>query len=60
MQEIQTQRKQSKPKGVNGGPVMESECEESVEAEVNEREEKDADEVAKDFNGSLPLVSYLI
>jgi hypothetical protein len=36
---------------------MESECEESVEAEVNEREEKDADEVAKDFNGSLPLVS---
>jgi hypothetical protein len=35
---------------------MESECEESVEAEVNEREGKDADKVAKDFNESLPCV----
>jgi hypothetical protein len=47
----------NKPTSVNGGPVIESECEESVEAGVNEREGKDADEVAQDFNGSLQLLS---
>jgi hypothetical protein len=36
---------------------MESECEESVKAEDNEREGNNLDKVAKDFNGSLPLVS---
>jgi hypothetical protein len=31
-----------------------------VKIEVNEREEKDADEVAKEFNVSLPLVSLFL
>jgi hypothetical protein len=44
-------------RGDNGGPVLENECEGSVERGINEKEEKDMDEVARDVNGSIPLVS---
>jgi hypothetical protein len=46
----------NKHKSVNGGPVTESECDEAVEL-VNEREDKDTDENAKDFNGGVAHVS---
>jgi hypothetical protein len=47
----------NKHKGVNGCPVMECECEEAVEPLFNEREDKDTDENAKDFNGGVGHVS---
>jgi hypothetical protein len=42
--------------GGHRGPFMESECEEAVEPGVNEREDNNTDEDAKDFNGGVALV----
>ncbi|XP_023720105.1 uncharacterized protein LOC111871303 isoform X2 [Cryptotermes secundus] len=47
----------NKHKGINGGPVIESECEEAVESGINERGDKDTDESAKDFNGDVTVES---